>query len=145
MSRRADHYVWAGELIWSTRRTLKNADLTPFEHSIVELLAAIGHATLAAAGPGVEAEVEQNERAAAAAVAATEGTQRERQAARPPLPMRLTKVDPAQDDRPPVCMACGHKHDGRASCAGHKWRDSCPYVGTDCDRPKPGPPPGGAR
>jgi hypothetical protein len=125
MSRRADNYVWADALVWKARRGEPHRHLTTDQMLQVALV----HATLAAAGPGVEAEVEQNERAAAAAVAATEGTQRERQAARPPL--RLL-----------VCVACGHKHDPGAPCAGHKWRDSCPYVGTDCDRPKPGPPAG---
>lgn len=50
------------------------------------LAAAQVHATLAAAGPGVEQAVRDHEKRVAQALGATENDQRARQAARPPLP-----------------------------------------------------------
>jgi hypothetical protein len=90
---RADHYVKAEEKIWRARREMGKAETTPFEHLTLELLVGIGHALLAAAGPGVEQEVKDNERAVARALGATENDQRARQAARPPLAAAVAMAD----------------------------------------------------
>lgn len=46
------------------------------------------------------------------------------------------RVDPTRRvDMAPVCAGrggCGHKHPVDAPHADHQWRDSCPYVGTNC-------------
>jgi hypothetical protein len=97
MADRADHYVWADELVWKARRLLDpaSADRAWFERipefdarPRIELLlmAAQVHATLAAAGPGVEQAVNDQAKRAARAVGAAE-SQQDRQAARPPLPL----------------------------------------------------------
>lgn len=77
--KRSDHYDQANELVWQARRLIKAGfsvePLGAIEVEQVELLlkAAQVHATLAAAGPGVEQEALAAERDAARAVAAAEG------------------------------------------------------------------------
>lgn len=95
-AKRADHYEWASELVWMARRQLNMNQVIGGAERIELLLgAAQVHATLAAAGPGVEQEALDNERDAARAVAAAEGSQRDRQARRPPLPPRDRAADAA--------------------------------------------------
>ncbi len=79
MATRADHYVWAGELVWKARRAIsggwhENEAVAQVQIGDAGLLLAAAqvHATLATAPSEVEARVEQNERTAASAVVRAE-------------------------------------------------------------------------
>lgn len=84
---RADHYEKADSLLAKVLRQLAGPDWRDEDLPVMalEIAAAQVHATLAAAGPGVEAEVKEHEKSVARALGAAEGSQRARQAARPPL------------------------------------------------------------
>jgi hypothetical protein len=153
---RADHYVWADEFLWKARRLMgephqwageevpKGARVPRVE---LLLMAAQVHATLAAAGPGVEQAVIDNEKAIARALGATENDQRARQAARPPLHTCSAPDGPdecrgCRAEATTTCRCTGLPHDlGSPGCSVpgmNKMMGVEETAGTV--RPKPGPP-----
>jgi hypothetical protein len=85
MADRADHYRWADELVWRARRHVVDhsvggrqfdgLDGPDWQRVMADLAAAQVHATLAAAGPGVEQAVNDQAKRAARAVGAAESVE----------------------------------------------------------------------
>lgn len=102
MATRAEHYVWATNLVWKAREAsaelVRGDSLHTLDRIRIDLMAAQVHATLAAAGPGVEQEVRDNERAVSQALGAAEGDQRARQAARRQATLDLAEAQRAAEE-----------------------------------------------
>lgn len=144
MASRADHYAWADALVWKVRRQLDGGDWRDEDmpSMALQVAAAQVHATLAAAGPGVEQEVRDNEKRAAQAVGAAESSQRARQAARPPLPPKVChdSAGGVHNGLLADCRVCNYPGMGAANEIALAARDAARVEETaGTVRPKPDP------
>lgn len=130
MASRADHFRSAEYLIGKARRGEDAEGMSRDQ----QIAAALVHATLAAAGPGVEAEVVAHEKAAAQAVGAAEssGTDWPTRLLGEPYEQALARAEGARVEetagtvrpRPPVdclCYGVAFRHPrGTSECAWSK-------------------------